>query len=109
MIYEYRKYIATPGNLAKVHQRFEERVVGLFERHGIDVMAYFTPVAGASIMNEVHYIVRWPDTETMTQTWERFMSDPEVIDVVVEFDKSGPIVADAVNEIWKLTGYSPTP
>jgi hypothetical protein len=108
MIYEYRKYTATPGNLPNLHNRFEEAVLGLFERHGIDVVGFWTPVVGGS-NTELHYIVRWSDLETMEKSWAALFADPETSEVVAKFDRNGAIVASAENQLWNLTSYSPTP
>jgi len=109
MIYEYRKYTATPGNLPNLHKRFEEAVLALFERHGIDVLAFWTPAVGGCSLTELHYIVQWPDAATMEKSWAALFADPETAEVVARFDANGPIVATAENQLWKLTPYSPVP
>jgi hypothetical protein len=109
MIYEYRKYIATPGKLAKLNQMFAEPITKLFDRHGMDVLAYWTPVVGASSISELHYILKWPDMTTMQQRWASFYADPDWAEAGAEFQGDGPLVSEAQNQVWALTPYSPIP
>ncbi|MEA2420417.1 MAG: hypothetical protein QOE60_2623 [Thermoleophilaceae bacterium] len=107
MIYEYRHYSIVPGKQPAVHQRFEESLVELFKKHNIDVVAFFQPVVG-SILNDLHYIVRWDNVQQMHDTWNTFYTDPEFIEVAVASEANGPLVDKANTEIWVTTPYSPT-
>ena len=46
MIYELRIYTANPGKLAPLQARFRDHTTGLFERHGIKNVGYWTNVIG---------------------------------------------------------------
>ena len=46
MIYEYRVYEAAPGKLPALHARFRDHTLGIFERHGIKNIGYWTNDAG---------------------------------------------------------------
>jgi hypothetical protein len=37
MLYEIRRYVCTPGKRAAVLMRFDEVVLPLFERHGVEI------------------------------------------------------------------------
>ena len=39
MLYEIRRYVCTPGKRAAVLLRFDEVVLPLFDRHGVDFCA----------------------------------------------------------------------
>jgi hypothetical protein len=108
MIYEYRRYVAAPGKLPDVHARFEEHFDELFKRHGMHVVAYWQPTVG-SILNELHYMLRFDDANQMHDQWGAFLSDPEFARVAGESERDGPLLQSAHNEVWVPTGYSPRP
>jgi len=109
MIYEYRKYIATPGQFAKLNKMFAEPITELFERHGMDVLAYWTPLVGGSSISELHYMLKWPDMTTMQERWASFYADPQWVEAAAEYQADGPLVAEVQNQIWTPTPYSPMP
>lgn len=109
MIYEYRKYVAAPGKLASVHKMFAEPITRLFERHGMDVLAYWSPVVGGSSVSDLHYILKWADMTAMQQSWANFYADPEWAIAVGEFQSDGPLLSETENQVWALTPYSPVP
>jgi hypothetical protein len=108
MLYEYRKYTAAPGKLPAVHERFEKSVLGLFDRHGMQVVGFWTPVVGATI-SELHYILKWDSAEQMQSSWGAFVSDPEWARVAAESERDGVLVASVDTQLWASTSYSPGP
>lgn len=110
MIYEYRKYVSTPGKLGAVHKIFEEPILRLFERHGMDVLGFWTTLVGDSTTSALHYILRWQSMSAMQKAWEEFYADPEWAEAAgASAAADGPTVASVRNQIWKLTPYSPEP
>jgi hypothetical protein len=108
MIYEYRHYSIVPGKQPDLHKRFEDSMLELFKKYNIDVVAFFQPFVG-SILNDLHYIVRWDDVQQMHDTWMSFYQDPEFHEVVAKSEANGPLIDKATTEIWLTTPYSPTP
>ena len=43
VVYELRTYTATPGNLDNLHARFRDHTTRIFSKHGMEVVAYWTP------------------------------------------------------------------
>lgn len=109
MIFEYRKYVATPGKLLNVHARFENHLVALFERHGMEVIGFWTPVHGGSFISELHYILRWRTIDAMQEAWARLVADPDWISAAAESERDGPLIQSAESHIWAATQYSPVP
>ena len=109
MIFEYRKYVAAPGKLGAIHQMFAQPITRLFERHGMDVLAYWTPVVGGSSISELHYILRWADMTAMQDAWASFYRDPEWAEAAGAFQSEGPLLTETENQVWALTPYSPVP
>jgi hypothetical protein len=109
MIFEYRKYTATPGKLSDVHKRFEDSTLGLFKKYGMETVAFWTPVSGGDFLSELHYILKWEDVPTMQEAWANLVADPEWSQAVAESEKNGPTLAAAESRLWALTPYSPVP
>ena len=41
MVYEHRTYIIPPGKMDGILARFRDHTMGLFERHGINVVGFW--------------------------------------------------------------------
>ena len=99
MIYEIRSYDIVPGRMPAMNARFQNHTMGLFKKHGIEVVGFWEAMIGAS--NVLHYIVRFSDLGHRERAWAAFGADPEWLRVRAESEKDGPIVARIRNEIWR--------
>ncbi|HET9897621.1 MAG TPA: NIPSNAP family protein [Streptosporangiaceae bacterium] len=106
MLYEYRAYYAVPGRLADLERRFTDHTLGLFERHGITPVGFWTCYIGASA-DTLHYLLAWPDLATRQQRWDAFTADPDWLARKAESEADGSLVDHIESEIWKPTAYSP--
>ena len=106
MIYEYRVYEAMPGRLPDVQARFRNHTVGLFEKHGIKNIGYWTANIG-DYNDRLIYIVAFESLEQRERAWAGFRSDPEWHKVVAESEANGPIVARITNTLLTPTDDSP--
>jgi hypothetical protein len=104
VIYELRSYEIVPGRMPAMHARFQNHTVGLFRKHGIDVLGFWEAMIGTS--NVLHHVVRFDDLAHRERAWASFGADPEWLRVRAESEKDGPIVARIRNEIWRPTAYS---
>ena len=105
MIYELRIYEAMPGRLPELHARFANHTMGLFAKHGIKNIGYWTEEVGTS--NNLVYILGYDDLADRERKWAAFITDPEWLKVRVETEANGPLVAKAHNRILRPTPYSP--
>jgi hypothetical protein len=106
MVYEQRVYHARPGSLPSLLARFEDHVLGIWKRLGIDPVAFWTVVIGESNLMLI-YLLRWKSLAEREQRFTAFLSDPEWLKVRDETDKGGPLVVQTTNRILKLTSFSP--
>ena len=106
MIYEYRVYEAVPGKLDQIEARFRDHTVGLFERHGIKNIGYWTASVG-DWSDRLIYIVAFESSEQRDRAWAAFRSDPEWVRVKEQTEAKGPIVARIFNTLLTPTDYSP--
>ena len=56
MIYELRVYQPVPGQMPKLLARFRDKLVPIWERHGINPVGFWTTLVGES-SNELTYIL----------------------------------------------------
>ena len=77
----------------------------VFERHGINVVGFWTDVAGVS--NRITYLVAFEDLDARERIWRETLSDPELVRAFAESEKDGPLIACMTNSIMRPTAYSP--
>lgn len=107
MLYELRVYEVVPGRMPALHDRFAKITHGMFEKHGIRVVGYWTDVIGRN--DRLTYLVAWADLADRERRWTAFATDPEWIAARNQTEADGPIVARVSNTILQPTPYSPTP
>lgn len=57
---------------------------------------------------EFIYLLEWPDKETMTDRWEKFLRDQEWVKIKKETGELyGPLVGEIQDRTLYLTDYSP--
>lgn len=106
MIYEYRVYEAAPGKLPELHARFRNHTLGIFERHGIKNIGYWTSDAG-DYSDRLIYIVAFEDGAHRERAWDAFRNDPEWQKVRADSEVDGPLTARVFNTLLSPTDYSP--
>ena len=106
MIYEYRVYEAAPGKLEALNARFRNHTLGIFERHGIRNIGYWTASVG-DYSDRLIYIVAFEDEGQRERAWATFRDDPEWNRVRAESEADGPLVARVFNSLLSPTDYSP--
>tara|TARA_B100000686_G_C16063403_1_gene605746 strand:- start:16 stop:354 length:339 start_codon:yes stop_codon:yes gene_type:complete len=106
MIYEYRVYEAMPGKLEELNRRFRDHTLGLFEKHGIKNVGYWTGSVG-EYSDRLIYIIAFEDMQHRERAWMAFRKDPEWISVRASSESQGPLVSRVYNSILNPTDYSP--
>ncbi len=106
MIYEYRVYEAAPGKLEALHARFRNHTLGIFERHGIKNVGYWTSAVG-DYSDRLIYIVAFEDEGQRERSWASFRADPEWNKVRSESEVDGPLTSRIYNSLLSPTDYSP--
>ena len=105
MIYELRIYDVIPGKLQALNDRFAKTTVGVFERHGIQVVGFWTDVVGVN--NRITYMVAFEDMAHRERAWRETLSDPELVEAFAASEKDGPLISRMTNTIMRPTAYSP--
>jgi hypothetical protein len=104
-IQELRIYDAMPGKLPALHDRFANHTMRLFEKHGMENIAYWTEDVGTS--NRLVYLLGYPSLGDREKSWAAFTADPAWQQARTESEKNGPLVRVSRHAILRLTPYSP--
>jgi hypothetical protein len=105
MIYELRVYDVAPGRMGDLHKRFREHTLGLFKRHDITPVGFFTSEIGGAT-DQLTYILSFKDLGHRESAWEAFQRDPEWQSVKAASEEPGPLVMRIRNSILAPTDYS---
>jgi hypothetical protein len=108
-VFELRTYHANAGKLAALNKRFRDHTVGLFKKHGMDVIAFWMPVtepADASPGGTLVYVLAYPSMEAREAAWKAFGADPEWVSVKDASERDGKLVAKVDSLFMKATDYS---
>ena len=104
-VQELRVYDAVPGKLPALHDRFSNHAMALFEKHGIENVAYWTESVGTS--NRLVYMLGYPGLGEREKSWAAFGADPDWQKARTDSEKDGPLVEVSHHSIMRLTPYSP--
>src|SRR3954470_10401147 len=105
-VFELRTYYTPPGGLPVLERRFRDHTLGLFQRHGLDVVGFFTPSDGGSDDTLV-YLLAFDSREKADEAWTAFRADPEWIAAKAASEAHGPVVDRVESVFLNATDYSP--
>jgi len=106
--FELRTYTAAPGKLDALNKRFREHTNGLFKKHGMTIIGFWTPADEPRSKDTLIYILAYPDREAREKSWKEFQADPDWIKAKDESEKDGPLLAHPpVSVYMNPTDYSP--
>jgi NIPSNAP len=106
-IYELRIYHVAPGKLPDLLARFRDHTIKLFEQHGMESVAYWTPLDEPDKSNTLIYILRHPSRETADANWKSFHDDPNWQSVREKSEAKGKLVEKVDSTFMALTDFSP--
>ena len=106
-VFELRVYHTAEGRLPALLARFRDHTVGLFTRHGITSVAYWTPVDDPLKGRTLFYILKFPSREEAAKRWKAFQDDAEWVKVKAESEASGKIVDKVDSTLLEMTDFSP--
>jgi hypothetical protein len=107
VVYELRTYTATPGNLDNLHARFRDHTTRIFAKHGMEVVAYWTPTDEEKSEDTLIYVLKHANREAADASWSAFIEDPEWTAVAEASNANGPILGGIEREYMIATDYSP--
>jgi hypothetical protein len=106
VIHQLRIYEIFDSNKKAFHDRFRDHAMRIMAKYDFKIVA--TWESKKDNRTEFVYLLEWPDEETMTDRWEKFLRDPEWIKIKKETGEiSGPLVGEIQARTLYLTDYSP--
>ena len=107
-VYELRTYTTNEGKLDNLNARFRDHTVALFDKHGMESVAYWVPTDEPQSANTLIYVLRHESREAASASWKAFIEDPAWAKVAEESQKDGRILAKAPESVFmEATDYSP--
>lgn len=106
-VYELRIYTASEGKLDALNARFRDHTAGLFEKHGMQNMGYWTPLDPAQKENTLIYILKHDSPEAAKKSWASFVADPEWQKAKAASEEDGKLAVKAESVYMTETDFSP--
>ena len=107
MIYELRTYWAAPEKREALHQRFRTLTLGLFARHRIQVVGFWTPDPVTEESGDLVYILAFPDQRAQEQAWAAFRADLDWQAGKAASEVNGALTRQVMSTLLRPTDYSP--
>lgn len=108
-IYELRTYVAHDGKFDALHDRFRNHTLKLFEKHGMENVAYFVPTDEPKSADTLIYLLAHKSRDAARASWQAFIDDPEWKKVAAESEADGPLVQKVDAVFLNATDYTPQP
>ena len=111
MLYELRHYdIRSSRGLDQVNGRFNDHILPIWQRIGIESVGFWPVIIGAPIPR-LTYILAWEDLAQRQTRWEAFETDPQWRQVVTETNAAwgGSPIHTFTSSILKPTEFSRLP
>ena len=106
VIHQLRIYEIFDGNKKAFHDRFRDHAIRIMAKYDFKIVA--TWESKKDDRTEFVYLLEWPDKETMTDRWKKFLQDKEWIKIKKETGEiNGPLVGEIQDRTLYLTDYSP--
>jgi hypothetical protein len=106
-VFELRVYRTNEGKLGNLDARFRDHTIRIFERHGMQSVAYWHPTDEPDSGDTLIYIVRHKSRDAAKASWKAFGSDLEWRKVAQESQRDGKFLRERPESTYmKATDYS---
>jgi len=106
-VYEMRTYTAPDGKFEALQTRFRDHTLKLFEKHGIENVAYFVPTDDPKSQNTLIYLIAHKSRDAAEASWKAFRDDPEWKKVHANSEVNGKLVEKVDVMFLAPTDYTP--
>jgi len=107
-VFEMRTYYVHPGKMTALHARFRDHTCKLFQKHGMELVGFWTPRTGQKGEGEtLVYLLAFPSREAAEKSWQAFRDDPDWKQVKNASEKNGKLVEKYESTFLNPTDYSP--
>jgi hypothetical protein len=105
-VFEMRTYYAHPGKMEALHARFRDHTCKLFEKHGMTLIGFWSPIDAKQAEEKMVYILAYPSREAAKKSWSDFVNDPDWKKAKAASEVNGPLVARVESVYLNPTDYS---
>jgi hypothetical protein len=105
-VFEMRTYYAHPGKMQALHERFRQHTCKLFEKHGMTLIGFWSPLDAKQADEKMVYILAYPSKEAAAKSWDAFRNDPDWKKARDASEVNGPLVAKVESLYMNPTDYS---
>jgi hypothetical protein len=107
-VFELRTYTANQGKLDALNARFRDHTAGIFARHGIKSVAYWTPFDQPEASNTLIYLIHHAGRKQADANWKAFAADPAWQKVARQSQLDGKLLAKPPEQLYlKALDFSP--
>jgi hypothetical protein len=111
-VFELRTYTTPEGKLENLNARFRDHTLKLFEKHGMQNVAYWVKTPDQKGANTtLIYLLAHKDREAAKKSFDAFRQDPDWVKAKAESEKDGSLTIPPPNgvksEFLVPTDYSP--
>ena len=106
-VFEMRTYYASPGKMTALHARFREHTNKLFEKHGMTLVGFWSPIKPDEAEKKMVYLLAFPSKQAAEASWKAFQADPDWQAARTESEKGGKLVERVESVYLNPTDYSP--
>jgi hypothetical protein len=104
--YEMRTYYAAEGKLDNLNARFRNHTCKLFEKHGMTLIGFWSPIDRKQADEKMVYILAYPSKAAADKAWKDFREDPAWKKAREASEVNGPLVAKVESVYLNPTDYS---
>jgi hypothetical protein len=102
-----RTYHIMPGKAQALHARFRNHTNKLLQKHGMKLVAFWSPLDSKDAEKKLIWIVAHPSREAAQKSWAAFSADPDWQKAKADSEKDGKLVERVESVFMSLTDYSP--
>jgi hypothetical protein len=106
VVHQLRVYEIFEHNKQAFHERFRDHALRIMAKYDFKVLAIWE--TRRQERTEFVYLLEWPDRQTLTDRWAKFMADPEWADIKKRTGAvHGRLVGEIQDRVLEVQGYSP--
>jgi hypothetical protein len=104
--YELRTYTCLPGRLPNLKTRFKDHTLKLFEKQGMENIAYFESIEPDQAQGKLVYLLAHKSEGQAAKSWDAFRADPAWISARDNSEKDGKIIEKLESVYLKPLSFS---
>jgi hypothetical protein len=106
-VFELRTYHAAPGKMEALHKRFRDHTCKLFEKHGMTIVGFWSPLDPKQAESKLIYLLAFPSKAAADKSWAAFRDDPDWQRARAASERDGKLVDRVESVFMNATDYSP--